>query len=81
MHINTDTLNVAEAAAMLHVHEETVKSEIRAGAIPASKPGRSYVILRDDLLAYLRNLRDQQMKARTGLPVRRGRTVKPIAIK
>lgn len=76
MHINTDTLNVEEAAAMLHVHPETVKKEIRAGAIPAGKAGRSYVMLREDLLAYCRKIIDAQTKERLRRP---GRPVKPVS--
>lgn len=81
MIINTDTLDVIEAAAMLKVHPETVKSEIRSGALPATKVGRAYVLLREDILTYIRRLRDQQMQARVGVPGNRGRTVRPIAVR
>jgi excisionase family DNA binding protein len=64
MQIHTDTLDVQAAAKFLHIHPETVKERIKAGAIPAAKAGRAYVMLRCDLEAYLRQLIDAQTKAR-----------------
>jgi excisionase family DNA binding protein len=48
------TLNLEQAAALLHMHKYTVMQKVHAGAIPAAKPGKRWVFIEDDLLAYLR---------------------------
>ena len=46
------TLNVNEAADILHVHPKTVEDLIRDGALPAGKVGRSWVMMTKDVLAH-----------------------------
>ena len=48
------TLNLAEAAAYLHVHEQTLLKLARSGAVPAAKVGRAWVFVDVDLLAHIR---------------------------
>ena len=48
------TLNLAEAAAYLHVHEQTLLKLARSGAVPAAKMGRAWVFVDIDLLASIR---------------------------
>lgn len=48
------TLNIEQAAALLHMHRYTVMQKVHAGKIPAAKPGKRWVFIEDDLLAYLR---------------------------
>ena len=42
-------LTVDEAAELLNVHKETIRRQIRKGALPAVKIGSVYRISRDDL--------------------------------
>jgi excisionase family DNA binding protein len=44
-------LTVEQAAAVLQMHPESVRAQLRAGRLPARKYGRSWRILRDELLA------------------------------
>jgi excisionase family DNA binding protein len=48
-----ERFNAKEIAEILGVHERTVSRHIRDDKLPASKPGRFYVITLDDLAAYL----------------------------
>jgi hypothetical protein len=50
--MNTLTLN--QAAGFLKMHPEEVRSRAKRGLIPASKPGRCWVFIDDDLAAFLR---------------------------
>jgi Helix-turn-helix domain len=50
--MNTLTLN--QAAGFLKMHPEEVRSRAKRGLIPASKPGRRWVFIDDDLAAFLR---------------------------
>lgn len=47
------TVNIQGAADMLKVHPKTVQDLISAGAIPAAKVGRAYVMLTRDVLRYI----------------------------
>lgn len=76
MEIKSITLGVTEAAKMLHIHPETLKTEIRAGAIPAAKVGRAYVLLTEDVQAYLRAIVAKQTGERRG--IRKPRIIKPV---
>lgn len=69
------TLTVPEAAEMLAIHPNSVFKLIDAGALPAAKIGRAYVMLAKDVLGYL----DQQIAAQTAArlgsgPVKRRRS-------
>jgi excisionase family DNA binding protein len=55
------TLNLGQAAAYLHVHEQTLLKLARAGAVPAAKVGRAWVFIDVDLLAYIRAKYRQQV--------------------
>ena len=50
-----DLVSVEEAAALLDVHANTIKKWIRAGKLPATKPGagRNWKIARADVLALI----------------------------
>lgn len=50
------TVGVPGAAEILHVHPETVKDLISAGAFPAGKVGRSWVMMTKDVLEYAEKL-------------------------
>lgn len=50
---NPYTVDVAGAADMLKVHEETVLRMIRAGSLPAARVGRAYVLLAEDVMSYI----------------------------
>ena len=59
------TLNLEQAAAFLHMHPYTLQQKIHAGEIPAAKPGKRWVLVDDDLVAYLRG----QYRAPVAAPV------------
>jgi len=48
------TLNLEQAARFLHLSPGTLRERAACGEVPAAKPGRRWVFLRDDLVAYLR---------------------------
>lgn len=47
-------LTLEEAAALLRSSPETVSAWIKHRGLPAAKPGRNYLIVHDDLIAWLR---------------------------
>ena len=49
-----NTLDLAQAAAFLHVHEQTLLKLARSGEVPAAKVGRAWVFFDVDLVAYIR---------------------------
>jgi excisionase family DNA binding protein len=59
-----DTLNAAEAAAVLHADPETVLMLARKGELPGAKIGKSWVFLRSDVLEYLSNRVKQETELR-----------------
>jgi hypothetical protein len=50
------TLNLVQAAALLHMHRVTLLIKAQSGAIPAAKPGKCWVFIEQDLQDYLRGL-------------------------
>ncbi len=73
------TMSLVEAADTLKMHPHTLEKLIRAGEIAAGKPGRSYVLLTRDVLAYaekiiLRDTADRIRAARAASP-QRGRKI------
>ena len=70
-----ETVNVQEAAELMCVHAETVKELCIAGAIPAAKVGRAWVLMRRDVLKHVENQIIAQTAARIGKrPGRQART-------
>ena len=45
--------SIYEAAAVLEVHERTVRNHIKSGLLKAGKSGRQWRISKADLLAYI----------------------------
>jgi excisionase family DNA binding protein len=60
------TLLLEEAAAFLGLHPVTVLKKARAGEIPAAKPGKRWVFLKEDLVTYLRGLYASPSRALQG---------------
>jgi len=54
------TIGLTEAAALLRMSEDALMRKARAGIVPADKPGRQWVFVKADLLAWIR----ERMKAR-----------------
>jgi excisionase family DNA binding protein len=54
--VTDDTLDLPAAAAFLNLHPSTLQARAKAGKIPGCKPGRAWVFLRSDLIAYLKGL-------------------------
>ncbi|TAM09371.1 MAG: DNA-binding protein [Nevskiaceae bacterium] len=48
------TLDLQQAAALLHVHPETLAEKARTGEIPGARIGRAWVFIEADLLAHIR---------------------------
>ena len=51
-----ETFDLKQAAKFLKMHPVTVQAKARAGEIPASKPGKCWAFIKDDLVSYLRSL-------------------------
>lgn len=62
------TCNIAEAARLMKVHEETVAQLIREHKLPAAKIGRAWVMLERDVLEYIEQQIRMQTAARMGRP-------------
>lgn len=55
------TLNLIQAAALLHMHRVTLLLKAQSGEIPAAKPAKCWVFIEQDIQDYLRGLyRTQQ---------------------
>ena len=52
------TLDLHEAAALLKLHPDTLQRRAKAGEIPGAKPGKAWVFLDEDLIAWLRGQYD-----------------------
>lgn len=61
------TLSIPEAAALMKIHPETVKVYIRRGILPAAKIGRAYVLLEDDVSAFIKKQIKNQTEDRIEL--------------
>jgi excisionase family DNA binding protein len=48
------TLNLQEAAGLLHMHVVTVRNKARSGELPAAKIGKRWLFLEIDLINWLR---------------------------
>ena len=67
------TLDLAEAAAFLHVHKEELRVRAKRGVVPGARVGRRWVFLEQDLVDYLRSLytvRRQALKVPSGIEVK-----------
>ena len=49
-------LDIQGAAALLHISESAVYEKARNGDIPGAKPGKCWVFVEEDLIAYVRSL-------------------------
>lgn len=51
---SNDILSVAEVGELLHAENATVMLHARRGDLPGTRIGKSWVFMRDDVLAFLR---------------------------
>ena len=72
----SETLHIAEAAALLHADAETVMQFARRGELPGARIGRSWVFLREDVIAFLKAKIATETEARR----RRSETVPALAV-
>lgn len=49
-----DVLSLADVAAIIDCHIETARLWARHGRLPARRAGKSYFVLKEDLVAWLR---------------------------
>lgn len=54
MDIQNETLDLHGVAALCKAEPETIAQYARSGELPGTKMGKSWVFLRDDVLAFLR---------------------------
>jgi len=59
-----NTLDLTDAAALLHMSEDALMRKARAGIIPGCKPGRQWVFLEVDLIEWMRSQYSQTPKTR-----------------
>ena len=52
--LHLSVLTLEQAAEFLHLHPVTLQRKARRGEVPASKPGKRWVFLEIDLVAFLR---------------------------
>jgi excisionase family DNA binding protein len=52
--LSEETLGVAEVAAILHADGETIMQYARRGELAGTRIGKSWVFMRDDVIAFLR---------------------------
>ena len=57
------TYSAEQAADFLHIHKNTVQKRAYSGEIKGYKPGRRWVFLEEDLIAYLKST--QPVSSRT----------------
>jgi excisionase family DNA binding protein len=56
------TLTVPEAAAELNISRSQLYIMLRRGELPSIKIGRRRVVIRDDLVAYVKSLRSKKQR-------------------
>jgi len=49
------TLDLQQAAKLLHIHPVTLQTKAKAGEIPGSKIGKSWVFIESDLIEFIRS--------------------------
>ncbi|MBT2335029.1 helix-turn-helix domain-containing protein [Variovorax paradoxus] len=67
------TVDVEGAAELMKVHPKTVLDLIGAGALPAGRVGRAYVLLSRDVLAYVEQVVVRDTAERMAISGRRMR--------
>ncbi|MFD2365821.1 helix-turn-helix domain-containing protein [Pseudoduganella sp. GCM10020061] len=48
------TLDLQQAARFLRMHPEQVRRRAKLGLLPGAKPGKAWIFLEEDLVAYVR---------------------------
>lgn len=59
-----ETLDVAETAALLRAESETIMQLARKGELPGTRIGKSWVFLREDVIAFLKEQISKDTEAR-----------------
>ena len=71
-----ETLDVAEAAALLRAEAETIMQLAHKGELPGTRIGKSWVFLREDVLSFLK----YQITKDTAERRRQRISVTPVAV-
>ena len=50
-----EIIEINEAAKRMHMSVECLRRRAKKGSIPADKPGKCWVFVREDLIAYIRS--------------------------
>lgn len=69
------TLNLAQAAALLHMHRVTLLLKAQSGVIPAAKPAKCWVFIEQDILDYLRGLYNYGNKKSENIEIQSNSTI------
>ncbi len=64
-------LDLKQAAALLKIAPEILRRKARLGIIPAAKPAKRWIFLKEDLVEYLRSIYPNQAKASWSAPQKR----------
>lgn len=72
--LTQETLDAAEAAALLRAEPETIMQLARQGALPGTRIGKSWVFLREDVLAFLKEQIAKDTAERRGRQAERPHT-------
>lgn len=80
MDIQNETLDLHGVAALCKAEPETIAQYARSGELPGTKMGKSWVFLRDDVLAFLRKRILQETEERRGKRTDYGVPAQPSAV-
>ena len=61
--LGVKTLDLSEAAGLLHMHPEVVRGRAKRGLIPGAKVGRRWVFIEADLAEFIRSLYSVRRRA------------------
>lgn len=57
-----ETMTIEEAAAFLKMHPDSLSAKAKCKEVPCAKPGKRYVFIKEDLVAWLRSQYDEKEK-------------------
>jgi excisionase family DNA binding protein len=69
-----ELLTIPEVAALLNVHEITVRRMVKSKTLPAYRVGKVYRFRREEIDAYLRSVREQPIQQPPQKPVHHSTT-------
>jgi hypothetical protein len=80
MDIQNETLDLHGVAALCKAEPETIAQYARSGELPGTKMGKSWVFLRDDVLAFLRKRIAEETEMRRERCIATSELVQPDSV-